>query len=115
MALNVKTEKTYDAATAKVFEAALGAIGGLEGKVVKQDSGKGQIEATFDKKILGKTLGDRTHLDVAVSQGAEGKTVVAIDAYPLDAVGRKLMFGARAGVTETVVSWFFAHLEHRLG
>lgn len=114
MSLNVKTAKTYDAPVSAVFQAALGAIGGLEGKVVRQDSAKGQIEATFDKKILGKTLGDRSHIDVGITQDAEGKSVVAIDAYPLDAIGRRLMFGARQGVTETVVSWFFAHLEHRL-
>ncbi len=38
-----------------------------------------------------------------------------LDAYPLDALNRKLMFGARKGVTQTIVSWFFAHLEHNLG
>ena len=114
MSLNVTTAKTYDAAPGAVFKAALGAIEGLEGKVVRQEGGKGQIEATFDKKILGKVLGDRTHIDVSVTQDAEGKSVVAVDAYPLDAVGRRLMFGARKGVTETVVSWFYAHLEHRL-
>lgn len=114
MSLNVKTSKTYDTSAEVVFKAALAAIGGLEGKIVRQDSGKGQIEATFDKKILGKVLGDRTHIEVGVTQDAEGKSVVAVDAYPLDAVGRRLMFGARQGVVETVVSWFFAHLEHRL-
>ncbi|GAP64324.1 hypothetical protein ARMA_2747 [Ardenticatena maritima] len=25
-----------------------------------------------------------------------------------------LLFGARKGVPETVMKWFFAHLEHRL-
>ncbi len=114
MSLNVKTAKTYDAPVTAVFAAAVAAISGLEGKVARQDSAKGLIEATFDKKILGKVLGDRSHIDVSVTQDAEGKSVVAVDAYPLDAIGRKLMFGARAGVTETVVSWFFAHLEHRL-
>jgi hypothetical protein len=39
---------------------------------------------------------------------------VAVEAYPLDAIGRQLKFGAREGVVETVVSWFYAHLEHRL-
>lgn len=114
MALNVKTSKTYDAPTAAVFQAAVGAIGGLEGKVVRQDSARGQIEATFDKKILGKVLGDRTHIAVGVTQDADNRSIVAVDAYPLDAVGRPLQFGARKGVTETVVSWFFAHLEHHL-
>jgi hypothetical protein len=114
MSLNVKTSKSYDAPVGAVFQAALGAIAGLEGKVVRQESGQGQIEATFDKKILGKVLGDRTHITVGVSQDDAKRSVVAVEAYPLDAIGRQLKFGAREGVVETVVSWFYAHLEHRL-
>ncbi len=114
MPLNVKTSKTYEAPSANVYNAAVQAIGGLEGKVDRQDGAKGQIEATFDKKILGKVLGDRTHLSVGNSQDAENRSVVAVDCYPLDAIGRPLQFGARKGVSETVVSWFFAHLEHHL-
>jgi hypothetical protein len=41
--------------------------------------------------------------------------LVVVDAFPLDALERKLMFGARKGVTQTVVTWFTAHLEHNLG
>jgi len=37
-----------------------------------------------------------------------------VDAYPLDAVGRKLMFGARKGVTQTVIDMFTTHLENNL-
>ena len=37
-----------------------------------------------------------------------------IEVYPLDAVGRKLMFGARKGAPRTVATWFIAHLEQRL-
>jgi len=41
-------------------------------------------------------------------------SIAVVDAFPLDAVERKLMFGARPGVTLTVVTWFIAHLEHNL-
>jgi len=41
--------------------------------------------------------------------------VAVVDAFPLDAVERKLMVGARKGVAQTVVTWFIAHLEHNLG
>lgn len=102
-------EATSDA----VYQAALGAIGGLEGKILKQDAAAGTVEAQFHKKILGKVLGDRTLINVKIS-GAEGETAVAIEIYPLNAVGKKLMFGARKGVSRTVANWFFAHLEHRL-
>jgi hypothetical protein len=38
-----------------------------------------------------------------------------VDAFPLDAVARKLMFGTRKGVTLTVVTWFLAHLDYNFG
>jgi len=43
-----------------------------------------------------------------------GQSKVVVDAYPLDAVGRKLMFGARKGVTQEVLSLFTEHLENNL-
>jgi hypothetical protein len=49
-----------------------------------------------------------------VRAGGQGGLVV-VDAFPLDALERKLMFGARKGVTLTVVTWFIAHLENNLG
>ncbi|MCA9901597.1 MAG: hypothetical protein KC433_25625 [Anaerolineales bacterium] len=109
----IQDEKQYDASSEAIFQAALGAVGGLEGKILKQDATAGTIEAEFHKTILGKVLGDRTHMNVSIS-GAAGGTAVAIEIYPLNAVGQKLMFGARKGVSRTVANWFFAHLEHRL-
>lgn len=109
----IHDEKQYEAGSDAVYQAALGAIGGLEGKVQTQDAAAGAIEARFDKKILGKVLGDRTHMNVTIS-GVAGGTAVAIEIYPLNAVGQKLMFGARKGVSRTVANWFYAHLEHRL-
>jgi hypothetical protein len=56
---------------------------------------------------------ERTHLLRGAPAWEASQLVV--DAYPLDALERKLMFGARKGVTQTVVTWFVAHLEHHLG
>lgn len=113
MSLFVKSEKNITASPELAYQAALGAIDKLEGKVIRQDQNKGEIEAKFDKKILGRVLGDRTQIKVLITLQDEG-CKVTVEAFPLDAVGRRLLFGARAGVTETVVEWFFAHLEHRL-
>ena len=71
------------------------------------------MEARFPKVILGKTLGERTQLSCQIKAQGQGSAVV-IDAYPLDALERKLLFGARKGVTLTVVTWFIAHMEHNL-
>jgi hypothetical protein len=111
MSFEVNESKTYEQPLETVRTAALGAIAGLEGKVLKESDGR--IEAKFDKKILGKVLGDRTQIEIDLSTaGSESQVDVSI--YPLDPVGRKLMFGARKGVSQTVASWFWAHLEHRL-
>jgi hypothetical protein len=115
MSLYVEQTRSYVGAFGEIYAAVAGAVGGLEGKVIKSDAAAGALEAKFDKKILGKVLGDRTHILVTVSASNETECLVKIEAYPLDAVGRRLMFGARNGVTETVVAWFWAHLEHRLG
>ena len=112
MSFEVNESKTYEQTFETVRTAALGAIAGLEGKVVKQSDGR--IEAKFDKKILGKVLGDRTQIEIDLSAPATNASQVDVVVYPLDPVGRKLMFGARKGVSQTVASWFWAHLEHRL-
>jgi hypothetical protein len=107
-------EKKYTQDIKSVYNAALKATQSLEGKLVTSSPEKLMMEAKFPKTILGNLLGDRTHLTCEVRPDAEGCLVV-VDAYPLDAVERKLMFGARKGVTQTVVNWFYAHLEHNLG
>lgn len=107
-------EKNYAKDAQSIFQAALKATEKLEGKVISSAPEKYRFTARFPKTILGKTLGERTELSCEVRVGADGGTAV-VDAFPLDAVERKLMFGARPGVTLTVVTWFMAHLEHNLG
>ena len=72
-----------------------------------------QFEVKFDKTLLGKVLGDRTQMTCVVQAEGDGSKVV-MDIYPLDAVGRKLMFGARKGVSEEVLKMFMENLESNL-
>ncbi len=111
MAFEQHQEKKYPKDAQSIFEAALKVTEKFDGKVISSAPEKFSFTARFPKVILGQTLGERTELSCAV--GADGAVVV--DAFPLDAVERKLMFGARKGVTLTVVTWFIAHLEHNLG
>lgn len=110
---DITEEKEFPHSIGKVQQAVLGAVSGLEGKVLEQKEEGKQLKFFFPKTILGNTLGDRTHLLVELSSAGEG-TKVSLLAYPVDAVERKLQFGARKGVTRTVVTWFWAHVEHRL-
>lgn len=114
MSLEQHQEKNYPKDAQSIYQAALKATEKLEGKVISASPEKFRIEARFPKVILGKTLGERTQLSCEVRLQGEGCLVV-VDAFPLDALERKLLFGARKGVTLTVVTWFLAHLEHNLG
>jgi hypothetical protein len=111
MAYAINETKTYEKGNDAVFKAAQAAVIGLEGKVLKQADNR--LEVQFHKTILGKVLGDRTHFEIAVSPSGDGSEV-AVKAFPVDAVGRELKFGARKGVAQTVMSWYWAHLEHNL-
>lgn len=113
MPFTTKETRTYSQTSAQVFAAAQKAVAGLEGKILKEDAGAGTLQGQFDKKILGKALGDRSEILVAVS-AAGTDTSVSSEVYPINPVGQKLMFGARQGVSQTVTSWFWAHLEHHL-
>ena len=107
-------EKNYPKDAQSIFQAALNVTEKLGGKIISSAPEKFSLTARFPKVILGQTLGERTELSCEVRADGEGGMVV-VDAFPLDAVERKLMFGARKGVTLTVVTWFIAHLEHNLG
>jgi hypothetical protein len=107
-------EKNYAKDAQSIYQAALKATEKLGGKIISSAPDKLSLTARFPKVILGQTLGERTELSCEVRADGEGGLAV-VDAFPLDAVERKLMFGARKGVTKTVVTWFFAHLENNLG
>lgn len=114
MSFEQHQEKTYPKDATSIYQAAVKVTEKLGGKVISSAPEKFSIEARFPKVILGKTLGERTQLSCVVQSSGEASQVI-VDAFPLDAVERKLLFGARKGVTLTVVTWFLAHLEHTLG
>ena len=107
-------EKNYPKDVQSIYQAALKVTEKLGGNIISSAPEKFRFAARFPKVILGQTLGERTELSCEVRANGEGGMVI-VDAFPLDAVERKLMFGARKGVTQTVVTWFIAHLEHNLG
>ena len=107
-------EKNYSKDVQSIHQAALQAAEKLDGKIISSAPENFRFTARFPKVILGKTLGERTELTCEVRADGAGCSVI-VDAFPLDAVERKLMFGARKGVTLTVVTWFIEHLEQNLG
>lgn len=114
MTYTIKDAKVYPHPADKVHQAVQGAIEGLEAKIILLDETAGRLDVQFNKTILGKVLGERTHLEIKVCALSSDESSLGLSAYPLDALGRKLMFGARKGVTQTVLNWFIAHFESRL-
>mgnify|MGYP000527785084 CR=1 FL=1 len=114
MPYTVKEQKQYPHPSEKVRQAAEGAVDGLESKIVTSDVASGTIVARFNKVIHGNVLGDRTQVNIEINAVSAEECRLVLEAYPLNAVGQRLMFGARKDVTRTVLNWFYAHLEHRL-
>ena len=98
----------------QVFQAAKAIVPYMGGKILKEDEKKGILHAQMDKKLFGDYLGDRSKLEIQITDEGERSTKISIFAYPLDAVGQKLMFGARKGVVETIIKTFYEELEKYL-
>jgi hypothetical protein len=113
MPYDIHQEKNYLQDARSVYDAALKSVEKLKGQILSSKPDEFRLEVKYDKTILGTVLGDRTQMTCGVQSEENGSKVV-IDAYPLDAVGRKLMFGARKGVTQTVINLFIEHLENNL-
>lgn len=114
MPYTVKETKTYSKTTVQVYGAAQKAVAGLQGKILEEDASAGTLKGQFDKKIHGKVLGDRSQILVAVNAEGTDSSSVAIEVYPINPVGQKLMFGGRKGVSQQIAAWYWAHLEHNL-
>jgi hypothetical protein len=112
VSFTINEERSYQHPVEGVMQAAVGAVGGLQGEVTAEQTNG--LQAKFNKTIHGQVLGDRTEMKVAVETDANDACRVVVEIYPIDAVGRKLAFGARKGVTRKVLDWYWAHLEHRL-
>ena len=106
--------ETFDYPFEAVFEAAKYCVPYMGGKVLKEDKNEGLLHAQMDKKLFGDYLGDRSKLEMKISDAGDGSTEIYIFAYPLNAVGQKLMFGARDGVVETMTAAFFKEVAKRL-
>ena len=106
-------EKNYSQDRSQVYNSALKSVEKLKGQILKSKPTDFHFEVKFDKTLLGKVLGDRTQMTCVVQADGEGSKVV-MDIYPLDAIGRKLMFGARKGVSEEVLRLFVENLENNL-
>ncbi len=115
MAYDKKSSKIYEQPFDRVYKAAYFAIKQMSGKILLNDPEHKQLQVQMDKKLYGKVLGDRSKLEIVFSTSDSGdETTISILAYPLNAVGQKLMFGARPGVVEAILAAFYAEVDKQL-
>jgi len=97
-----------------VYDGAVLSVKQMGGKILKSDPQKKILHAQMDKKLYGEYLGDRSKLEIDLSEESSEQTKVYIYAYPLNAVGQKLMFGARKGVVTRIMAAFYEEVEKQL-
>ena len=83
MPYTITEEKTYPHAKDVLLKAILGAIEGLEGKVAQNDQENGYIVVKFPKTILGNVLGDRTQMELKMSNSVPNETQLSLTIYPI--------------------------------
>lgn len=116
MSYDVNTKKSYNSPADTVSQSAAQVLEQLGGKVSeKSNPAKGQLEATFNKKIKDKALPNRCQVRVkVVSQSADSCNVMA-KVYPVDPMGNKLTFGVRGDAAQVVSNTFITALEAKIG
>lgn len=114
MSYDVKLVKNYEVSTPLVIETCKKTALALGGKLISHDESGKILMIQMDKKLQGKVLGDRSKLEISYSSPSAESCQLNILAYPLNAVGQKLMFGARPGVVKTVLQVFFDQVEASL-
>lgn len=106
--------KTINFSIDDVYKSAVFCIKHMGGKILKEDTHQRILHAQMDKKLFGDYLGDRSKLEIEFTEVGDEETKTYIYAYPLNAVGQKLMFGARKGVVERIIPAFFKEIENHL-
>ncbi len=114
MDYTIRETKTYPGSVDKSLPALELAVKGLQGKILKQTPQTGQVTVWFDKTVQGHVLGERTRIEITAVQAEPDRVQINLEAYPVDPVGNKLLFGARKGVTQTVLTWFIQNLDQQM-
>ena len=109
-----ESKKTLNYPIEMVFKSAKSCIVQMGGKILKDEQNDGVLYAQMDKKLFGDYLGDRSKLEIKFTEVENNKTEIYIYAYPLNAVGQKLMFGARKDVVERMMTAFYEQIEKKL-
>jgi hypothetical protein len=115
MPYEAKATKTYDQPIDDMIKSISEVFGRLGGKASKKNNpAQGYFETNFNKKIKGEYMVNRVQLEVKIDSQSADQCAVTAEAYPVDPVGQKLMFGVRGKPAGFVLDTFFTELEAQL-
>jgi hypothetical protein len=115
MGYDVSENKTLDYPADEMIKSASEVISRLGGKASKKsDPAKGRLEANFNKSIKGEFMNNRVQLEVSIASQSPAQCTVTAEAYPVDPVGMKLMFGVQGKPARRVIDAFFTELDAQL-
>jgi hypothetical protein len=116
MAYDINQAKTYNHSAQEMSQTAAAVIAKLGGKADKKSNpAAGQLIATFNKQVKNHMLPNRVQIIVKTEPVSPESSQLSLLAYPVDPLGKKLMFGVRGNATRTVVDYFFNELEAQVG
>lgn len=114
MGYEVRESREYPRPVAEVSGAAAEVLRAIEGKLGKaSDPARGRVEATFNKSVAGRAFGNRVHVVVEVAARAGG-SALTLEAFPVDPLGKRLLFGVLGAPARLVADAFTARLDGRL-
>jgi hypothetical protein len=114
MGYEVKEARQYAGTAADVRAAAGDAAVALGGKPAKK-AAEGVVDVTFNKAVGSKVLQNRVQLVVRFAEAGPGLCSAAADAFPVDPVGQKLLFGVLGEPARVAVNALWAALDAKLG
>jgi hypothetical protein len=115
MSHEVNETRTFARPAAAVLAIAGEVVGQLGGKRPRKDPGiQGQVQADFNKEVGGRSFANRVQLVVRVVSDGPDRCTASVQAYPVDPLGNRLLFGVLGDPARVVTSAFWARLEARL-
>jgi hypothetical protein len=114
MGYEVKEARTYPGAPDAVRAAAAEVAAALGAKPAKKVP-EGTVDVVFNKGVGAKVLMNRVELQLRFAEAAPGQCAATAEAFPVDPVGQKLLFGVMGQPARDVAAAFWAALDAKLG
>ena len=112
MKYTVKESKSFPHSASDMIASTNQALNALGGKLSRKSKPKaGYFDMTFNKKIKGKYFTNRVQMHVKIQANSAEQSTLAVEAYPVNPIGQKLMFGVRGKPARFVIDAFWTELE----